>query len=88
MGEYVPHHTLVPASLVDEHYEDEFEFPLWRLIKECAEREDISYSKASELVVPEYAKSIRYGDHAFEDAVIEAREKEMAAERRYEVPKG
>jgi hypothetical protein len=68
-------------SLVDQHYEDEFKFPLWELIKQCAEEKNISYSQASELVVPEYVKTIRYFDHEYEDGLIEAREKEMAEAR-------
>ncbi len=68
-------------NIVDQHYEEEFEFPLWKLIKQCAEEKDISYSEASELVVPEYVKGIRYGDIEYEDAVIAAREKEMAEKR-------
>lgn len=68
-------------SIVDDHYEEEFEFPLWTLIKKCAEERNISYSRASEIVVPEYMKTIRFGDVEYEDSVIEAREKEMAEKR-------
>lgn len=68
-------------SPVDQHYEDEFEFPLWTLIKERAEKDDISYAQASELVVPEYAKTIRYRDTEYEDAVIAQREQEVAEKR-------
>jgi hypothetical protein len=78
--EYRVEQRLEPL-LVDQHYEDEFEFPLWKLIRECAEAKDISYSRASEIVVPEYVKTIRYGDREYEDSVIEAREKEMFEER-------
>lgn len=68
-------------SPVDQHYEDDFEFPLWTLIEERAEKDDISYAEASELVVPEYVKTIRYRDTEYEDAVIAQREKEVAEKR-------
>ena len=42
---------LEPTS--DKHYEEKFEFPLWKLIKEYAEENDISYLQASEKIVPE-----------------------------------
>lgn len=71
----------VPESIVDKHYEEEFEFPLWNLIKQCAEEKDISYSRASEMVVPEYVKTIRYGDTEYEDEVIGTREKEIDEKR-------
>ena len=61
----------------DKHYEEKFEFPLWKLIKQRAEEKDISYVKAAKLVVPEYVKNIRYRDTEFEDAAIEKRRKEM-----------
>jgi hypothetical protein len=51
---------LQPVS--DEYYEEKFEFPLWRLIKQRAAEKDISYVKAALEVVPEYQKTIRYDD--------------------------
>ena len=54
---------LEPTS--DKHYEEKFEFPLWKLIKEYAEENDISYLQASEKIVPEYVKTIRYRDIEF-----------------------
>ena len=62
----------------NKHYEEKFEFPLWKLIKKRAKEKDISYVKACEEVVPEYVKTIRYQDTAFEDAAIEKRVKEKA----------
>lgn len=52
----------------DEFYEDKFEFPLWKLIKQRAEEKDLSYAKAAVEVSPEYIKSakIRYRDEEFE----------------------
>ncbi|MHB8867346.1 MAG: hypothetical protein ACYC6T_05050 [Thermoleophilia bacterium] len=61
----------------DKHYEEKFEFELWTLIKERAERDDISYHKASQLVTPEFQKTIRYRDKEFEDAAIAKRRREM-----------
>jgi hypothetical protein len=62
----------------DEHFEESFEFPLWKLIKQRAEEKDISYLAAMNEVSPEYAQSIRYGDREFEDAAIEKRWKELS----------
>jgi len=61
----------------DKHYEEKFEFPLWKLIKQRAEEKDISYLAAGEEVVPEYMKTIRYQDHPFEEAAREKRAKEI-----------
>ena len=55
----------------DKYYEEEFEFPLWKLIKQRAEEKDISYIEASEEVVPEYAKGIRYRDTEFETKSVD-----------------
>ena len=63
----------------DKHYEDKFEFPLWKLIKERAEEKDISYHDAMLEVVPEYEKTIRYGDTEFEQAQIQKRRAEQLA---------
>ena len=49
----------------DEHYEEKFEFPLWRLIKQRAAEKDISYAKAALEVVPEYQKTIRYHESKY-----------------------
>jgi len=64
-------------STADEHYEEKFEFPLWKLIKQRAEEKDISYAEASKEVLPEYEKTIRYRDKEFEDAVLQKRQKEF-----------
>ena len=65
-------------STADEHYEEKFEFPLWKLIKQYAEEKDISYVKAAVEVLQEYEKGIRYRDAAFEEAEIQKRQKELA----------
>jgi len=62
----------------EKHYEDKFEFPLWKLIKQRAKEKDISYRAAGMEVVPEYKKNIRYLDTEFEDAAIQKRRKEIA----------
>ena len=62
----------------DKHYEEKFEFPLWKLIKKRAKEKDISYAEACKEAVPEYVKTIRYGDTEFEDAEIQKRVKEKA----------
>lgn len=62
----------------DKHYEEKFEFPLWKLIKQRAEEKDISYVQAAGEVLPEFEKGIRYRDAEFEDAVIQKRQKELA----------
>ena len=53
-------------------YEEEFEFPILKLVREKAEELDISYHDALVLVKPEYVKTIRYGDKEFEDKTIAA----------------
>lgn len=59
----------VPVEPVKyQNYEEKFEFPLYKLIKEKAEEKDISLVKAAEIVVPEYCKTIRYGDIEYEEA--------------------
>lgn len=64
----------------DEFYEDKFEFPLWKLIKQRAVEKDISYAKAAEEVTPEYIKSakIRYRDEEFQAKAILKRTQELA----------
>lgn len=65
-------------STADEHYEEKFEFPLWKLIKKRAEEKDISYVDACAEVVPAYEKGIRYRDTEYEEAEIAKRRQEMA----------
>ncbi len=61
----------------DKHYEEKFEFELWKLIRQRAEEKDISYHDAAMEVVPEFEKTIRYRDKEFEEAEIEKRQREM-----------
>jgi hypothetical protein len=63
----------------DKHYEEKFEFELWKLIKQRAQEKDISYGDAAMEVVPDFEKTIRYRDKAFEDAAIQKRREEMLA---------
>ena len=61
----------MPEPTSDKHYEEKFEFPLWKLIKQRAEEKDTSYLAAAEEVVPEYAQTIRYRDTEFEEAAVQ-----------------
>ena len=61
----------------DKHYEEKFEFELWKLIKKRAEEKDISYHDAMLQVVPEFQKKIRYRDTEFEQEQIQERRREM-----------
>lgn len=51
-------------------YERKFTFPLMDLVRAKAEELDISYHDALVMVKPDYVRSIRYGDEAFEEKVI------------------
>jgi hypothetical protein len=62
----------------DKHYEEKFEFPLWKLIKQRAQEKDISYSAAYREVLPEYEKTIRYKDTEWTDEQILKRNTELA----------
>ena len=59
---------LEPTS--NKNYEEKFEFPIWKLVKQRAEEKDISYAKAVDEIIPDYVKTIRYRDTEFEDEVI------------------
>ena len=65
-------------STADDHYEEKFEFPLWKLIKQRAEEKDISYVQAAVELLPEYEKNIRYRDTEFEAAAIQKRANDVA----------
>ena len=64
--------------LRDKHYEEKFEFPLWKLIKQRAEEKDISYSAAADELLPEYDKDLRFEDIEFMNTAVKNRLKEMA----------
>ncbi len=68
----------------DKHYEEAFESPLWKLIKQRAEEKDISYRKAADEVVKEFKKTIRYRDRDFERKQIQKRYGEIAELRKLE----
>ena len=63
----------------DKHYESKFVFPLFKLIKERAEEKDISYHDAAREVIPEYVKTIRYGDIEFENKIVAEHDAQTAA---------
>jgi len=67
----------MPEVTSEKHYEEKFEFPLWKLIKQRAEKKDISYLAASQEVVPEYVETIRYRDTEYENALIQKRMQEL-----------
>ena len=71
-------------STSDKHYEEEFKFPLWKLIQQRAREKDISYRKAADEVVSEYKKSVRYRDTEFETEHIQNRIKEIMELRKLE----
>jgi len=55
----------------DKHYEDKFEFPLLKLIRQRAEEKDISYLEASGEVLPEYARALKLRDMKYIEALLE-----------------
>lgn len=65
---------------VPGHYEEKFEFTLWKMIREYAEEHDVSYSNAAAQVVHEYSKNTRCRDVEWADKVIADREAEGVAE--------
>ena len=65
-------------STAGEHYEEKFEFPLWKMIKQRAEEKGISYGDAAGEVLPEWDKTIRYRDSAYSKSEVEKRHKEIA----------
>ena len=78
----------MPEPTSDKHYEEKFEFPLWKLIKQRAEEKDISYSAAYQEVLPEYQKTIRYKDTEWTDEQIRKRNIEIAGLKKREREKG
>jgi hypothetical protein len=74
-------------STSDKHYEEKFEFPLWKLIKQRAQEKDISYSAAYREILPEYEKTIRYKDMEWTDEQIRKRNKELTELRERESKK-
>ncbi len=56
-------------------YEEKFEFPLLKLVREKAEELDISYHDALNLVKPDYVRTCRYGDEEYENEEIAKFEK-------------
>lgn len=77
----------MPEPTSDKYYEEKFEFPLWKLIKQRAQEKDISYSAAYREVLPEYEKTIRYKDMEWTDEQIRKRNKELIELRERESKK-
>lgn len=65
-------------------YEEKFEFPLWKLIKQRAKEKNISYSAASREVLPEYERNIRYREDEFAIPLVVQRGKELAKQEQRE----
>lgn len=61
----------------NEHYEDWFEFPLLKLIRQRAEEKDISYLAAADEVVPEYARALRFRDVEYNEALFKEQRKQL-----------
>lgn len=70
-------------AMSDRNYENEFTFPLWQMIKAKAEASDISYVAASDLVLPEYCKTLHVRDKHYEQIIEQARVDELAAIEKY-----
>ena len=60
-----------------KYYESKFEFPLLKLIRQRAEAKDISYHDAALEVIPEYVKTVRFGDEEYELSVIRTNVEEV-----------
>ena len=54
-----------------EYEEENFEFQLFKLVREKAGELDISYHDALVLVKPDYVRTCRYGDEEFEQKAID-----------------
>lgn len=76
-------HEKLRDGIVDPgapHYEEEFEFPFFAMIKKCAEERDISYSDAAAIVCPEFSKTLRIRDEEWSDEQIRIGEMDGFAE--------
>lgn len=62
------------------HYEEEFEFPFWKLVRKRAEEKDMSFSDAAAEVCPEYSRTLKVRDVEWTDAQIAKSENEGFAE--------
>jgi hypothetical protein len=67
----------MPESEWDKTYETNYQSPLWTMVKERAEKKDISYFAAYREVLPEYQKAIRYKDIDWVKEQIRNRNKEI-----------
>ena len=71
----------------DKHYEDKFEFPLLKLIRQRAEEKDISYLAAADEVVPEYANALKWRDAEYNESLFKKQQEEMEALRKAQLEK-
>jgi len=72
----------MPDSEMNMHYEENYQSPLWRMVKERAEQKDISYFAAYREILPEYQKTIRYKDAEWVLEQIRKRNKEMVNQKK------
>jgi hypothetical protein len=75
-------------DLAGEHYEEKFEFELWKMIREHAEKNDLCYLDAAIEVMPEYGKGVRFYDDEFEEKLRQNRKQELAAQKEEGIKKG
>jgi hypothetical protein len=68
-------------SELNMHYEENYQSPLWRMVKRHAEQKDICYFAAYREVLPEYQKTIRYKDAEWVVEQIRKRNKEMVNQK-------
>ena len=75
-------------DLAGEHYEEDFEFELWKMIKEHAKKKDLCYLDAAIEVMPEYGKGVRFYDEEFEEELRQNRKKELAEQKAEGIKRG
>lgn len=61
------------------HYEEKFEFPMMKLIRERAREKDCSILKALQEVVPEYALKLRFRDAEYNEEMFRQQQKQREA---------
>ena len=76
-------HEKLRDGIVDPgaaHYEEEFEFPFFAMVKKYAEEHDVSYSDAAAACVHDYSKTLKIRDQEFTDKWIAFGEEDGFAE--------
>lgn len=67
------------AEQFDPHYEEKFEYPLMKLIREKAEEDDISIIAATKIVLPGYALALGWRDEEGNEALRQQQADYIAA---------